>query len=83
MEELALVLKKLGKMEAQMNELSNIIKADRKTELNVKEAAAFLGVAPKTVHNYLASRRLFGFKRGKFRYFYKSELEVFKSNFNQ
>jgi len=59
--------------------LTNTIKAYRKSELNVKEAAVFLGVSPKTIHNYISLGHLKGYKRGKFRYFMIGELEDYKN----
>lgn len=63
----------------ELSELINVIKADRKTELSVAEAATYLGLEKKTVYNLVNRGELVGFKRRKFRLFYKSELDEFKN----
>lgn len=61
----------------EITKLSATIKAYRKTELDIKEAACFLGVKVKTVHNLVSMGKLCGFKKGKFRYFEVEELEEY------
>ena len=71
-EELKSMLIKQGQ---RIIELSANIKAYRKSKLNVDEAAAFLGVSKKTIHNKVYLGHLSGYRIGGSRFFTIEELE--------
>lgn len=69
------ILKRMDRMELELYSIKNMLSRYVSEEFDVKEAASYLRVSAKTIHNLYASRKIIGKKKGRARIFTRDELD--------
>ena len=75
LQEITGLKKMISTVTVEMGRMSASLNMYQRKELSVKEAAVYLNIKERTVHNLVSDRKLGGFKKGKYRFFTISELE--------
>lgn len=78
MEDLLIEIRQLVKKQsAEIRDLRNTVRSFQLQEMDVEAAAAHLGCTAKTIYNHVNLGKIKGFKKGKFLYFTREELDAY------